>query len=433
MVSPAPDKVNLVRPFLPTMLWAILIAASLVIRSWGGLDIVRGDDARMLTTALLDSDWSFFLPYAGYLQIAPRATIQILSYLPLSLFPLFVFLISSVIWIINIALFARAIIVVTNSRLLGMGLGLITALMPPSGIEILAYLDHMQVPMLLGIISTVFSRKYFRTKILNVLFLFYIALYALSSPSAILVISTILILPFIQGIERRKISAFEALILAISLTGFLVQLGVTVTQHERVADLSFQHLLEGLKFGAYSIAPQPIRDHYYTGIEHIDFVWLLTCVIVLGVFLYTLCRQLFFTGAISANVACAAIALGALIFFTTISGSFHNGYLVIPTSFLIFSVAMTISELRTRGRNIVTAFALFFIILTITQSFVPKDPDDIFFGGSGHIYRAKIPWSDAITQAKRQSRIEVQREFILVETDSSDPFWSVTIPCRRLR
>lgn len=413
--------------------WAFLVACILIFRGWGGLDIVRGDDARMLTSALIEPGWSVFEPYAGYLQIIPRAIIQLLTFFPLRHFPAYVFVIMTGVWLFNIALFARAVAKVTSSNLVGMAVGIVVAIMPATGIEILSYVDHIQVPLLLGIVATVFSRQYFQSSLANWAIVCVAAAYSVSSPSAILIVGTILLLQFVENRSDADTRKWELRIAAICLIGFAIQLMVTFGQLDRPASFSLRSSLSGLLFGAYSLAVQPLRDDYYLGFRAIDLVWLVPCAVAFGMFVVNFLLHLIRVKTITNVSALHLIAIGSLMFFTTLSSFFHNGYLVVPTAFFFFGCALKIGILERPYRNWLYLACGGYLVISCLQSIVPKSDDDVFFGGCGFVYRVHTSWGDSIDHAIQECQSKTCRDTVTITTNRRNPIWNVTIPCSRLR
>ena len=410
----------------------ILFTFLIVIRAWGGIDVVRGDDARMLTSALLKPQTSVLAPYAGYLQVAPRAIICAISHLPLLYFPFFVFIVTTTIWVCNILLFTRACSIFASSRALGVILGLSITVMPPTGIEILAYLDHIQVPMLLGILSTILSRKYFNSITANILFLFYVIIFGLSSPSSIVLIATFAIIRFIHYKDTTRFAWLEKIIFIISVICFIIQLLVTLNQNDRTASFSLKNLIDGFRFGIYSIAPQPIRDHFFAGFKKVDAIWFAIVCSILVYNIFSILVYFLRNYNIKPYMGSFIIGLGIFVFFISISNNPHNGYLVIPTALIFLGTAMSIAKTNNLYRTKLAFFALGYVFFSSIQSFIPDKKSDVFFGGQGYIYANLIPWSSALADAKLSLAGNQKNETILVNTDVNEPYWPVIVPRNRL-
>jgi hypothetical protein len=409
----------------------IFFTAIIVIRAWGGINLVRGDDARMLTSALLEPPTSILAPYAGYLQVGPRAIIWMLSLLPLLYFPLFVFAITTTIWVLNILLFTRASGIFASSRKLGVILGLIITIMPPTGIEILAYLDHIQVPMLLGIVSTILSRKYFNN-VANLLFLFYVVIFGLSSPSSIVLIICFGINYLITHKTKDAYTPFEKKILFLSILCFLIQLSVTVFQKDRTAHFSIESISNGIVYYFYSISLQPIRDHFYTGFQSIDLIWILIILSLLSYFIYSLLLNIYMHGKIKPKMGPILLGICVIAFYTSVSNNPHTGYLVVPTALLLLGVGMGILESNNLAKRKLAFLSLLYVFISSAQSFIPCKMSDVFFGGEGYIYGNLIPWSLAVADAKSFMARNPKIENIRVNTDINEPYWPVVIPRERL-
>jgi hypothetical protein len=409
----------------------IFFSAVIVIRAWGGIDFVRGDDARMLTSALLEPATSILSPYSGYLQVGPRTIIWMLSLLPLLYFPLFVFAITTTVWVLNILLFTRASGIFASSRKLGIILGLIITIMPPTGIEILAYLDHIQVPMLLGIVSTILSRKYFNNAA-NLLFLFYVVIFGLSSPSSIVLIFCFGVIYLFDNKTKNVYTSFEKKILSLSILCFIIQLLVTVFQKDRTAIFSLESIVNGIKFFIYSFSLQPIRDHFYTGFQDVDLIWIFFILSLLSYFIYSLLLNLFVYGKIKPKMGPILLGICVIAFYTSVSNNPHTGYLVVPTALLLLGVGMGIMESNNLARKKLAILSLLYVSMSSAQSFIPCKMSDVFFGGEGYIYGNLIPWSLAVADAKSFMARNPKIENIRVNTDINEPYWPVVIPRERL-
>ena len=410
-----------------------LSAYSLILltRGWGSQRYVRGDDARMLNDALARPWKAILEPYAGYLQVAPRLLIQLVSHLPVNLMPPAIFITSIALWVIA----ARGIDVLvarlTEEPLRGLAAGVLLLLSPPACVELVGYLDQSLWIMYLLLLTKLVADHPVASRMSP----------SWVAASVVLILSTPLSVIFFtvlatDWLRMRGASASRVpFVLVASATASLTQLWTTLQQTDRVTSPSFRVMATGIRWWLSSLLPQPLRDQYYRSPGIVYWLTLALCGLLVGGLIVRL-RYLGRSDECQYRATAASrillVCLGVLCFVTFLSPGVHLGYLVIPTGGLVVSI-LTADAV---GCRVLPSFAgtalLGVYLVSCAQSFRPYTSSDIFIGAGGRVLQRLIPWSVALERARAQCISLPASTLISVETAAESGPWTINIPCGRM-
>ena len=126
-----------------------------------------------------------------------------------------------------------------------------------------------------------------------------------------------------------------------------------------------------------------------------------------------------------------AFGIIATLFYTTISSEYHTGYIAALFVFLLVGIVWMIMDSQWILRY-GAVLLLLIVVVSSFQSLIPDQNDDIFFGGSGWLFRDLVPWNEAIDKA-RAACLDLPGRNVFIATNAADTFWGVVVNCRELK
>lgn len=405
----------------------------LLYRSNHSWNTLRGDESLLLSDAINDGLSATVRSYAGYLHVVQRLAIWLTSRFSPELFPKVIYVMVLGFWLVNLALIGLALQRLTQNEIVWLFVPLAT-LLPPLGIEIVGDLAHIQIAMFLGISSVVVLSQLPASPLWLHLFGTYVFLFGVSSPSIALIAAWCFYRHEFPIVGSSRDEAPNRIVLRYSLVALLIQIWVTTVQGDREVEFSFDNFLEGLRFLLHSLLPQPYRDLYFDFDSQSNatlnsfFLFVVLAILILVVVRAT---RAFHDASPTARIAEAtAFGLAASIFYTTISNSYHTGYLAALYVFGLLGLVWMVRIKRGLLR-IGSALLLLTMLYGSFQSLVPNRDEDIFFGGSGVLYEELVPWDAALAEARTACQ-ELPERDVFIATNQVDTFWGVTMSCEEL-
>ena len=400
-------------------------------RSFGTWGALRGDESLLLSDAIGRGFSALFDPFGGYLHLAQRAVVTFVSLFPKENFPQFLLLISVVFWLLNLMLLARSVSRVTSTLTPWFYLPFISCL-PVLGIELVGDTVHIQVAMFIGIAAVIVLDQLPTRRAWLHAFGLYVLVFGLSSPSIVLV-SLALFYRHERPTEGlREGEHRHQLVLRYAIAGLLVQLWATALQDERDLFFSFDNFLTGIRFIVHSVLPQPFRDMYFD--SSANGPGTLNTLLQFAVLVLIVGALLRITKQRAENRIfweLLGLAIVASIFYTTISDSYHTGYLA---ALQIYGTVSALQFLKnsTPQTRAVSFFALVVLAIGSLQSFKPSQASDVFYGGGGWLYTDLVQWDDALLEAGNACEADPSRD-VFVATNRVDSYWGVVLNCEDLR
>ena len=423
------------KPTSPTLIGASIIATFMVLffRAAGTWGKLRGDESLLISDAVRHGFVAIPDLFGGYLHVAQRTVVTLVSVLPVSAFPSGLMVAALCFWTFNLFLMALATSRASERSYIWIALPLLACL-PVLGIEIMGDVVHIQVAMFVGIAAVIVLDQLPKNHRLLHLFGVYVLVFGLSSPSIVLISLALFYRHERPRLGQRESEHRHQLVLRYAVVGLLLQLWATAAQDERGLYISFDNFLTGIRFMVFSVLPQPYRDMYFDtsatapGVMNTVFQFVIFALIV--AIIYRLKDQ---RDHNHERLFMELLGFGvvATVFYTTISDSYHTGYLaalhifggVAAVHFFIHST----SKLK-----LVAAVGLVVLAVGSVQSFQPNQIDDVFFGGGGWLYSELAPWDEALERSRVACAVDPSRD-VFIATNLVDSYWGVVLSCKDLR
>ena len=429
----ADAQIALKRLWLPLGSTFIAIGV-LVFRASHSWNTLRGDESLLLSDALEDGIGATLRSFGGYLHVVQRLMIWFASLFSPESFPKVIFTVAISFWIVNLVLLGIALQRLAQKTAIWIVLPLV-ALLPPLGIELMGDLAHIQIAMFIGISAIIVLAQFPTSTALLHVFGIYVLLFGLSSPSVALIAAWCFYRHEFPIVGTPEKEVPNRVILRYSIAGLFVQLWATTVQDDRFVEFSFNNFLEGLRFLLHSLLPQPYRDYYFDvdggSDQQLNSLFLFFGLILVVAVLLRAGRAWQQPEPEARIAELVAFGIIATLFYTTISSEYHTGYIAALFVFLLVGIVWMIMDSQWILRY-GAVLLLLIVVVSSFQSLIPDQNDDIFFGGSGWLFRDLGPWNEAIDKA-RAACLDLPGRNVLITTNAADTFWGVVISCRELK